>query len=93
MAFLDLRMANVHAGAGLVSTGTMACLSGQLQLIQGQLGMSSQVFLPWSANLQGCCCCLQAQMSKLPQQQPEWRNAGCFQIACAPKRAVHAVRS
>ena len=43
VAFLDLRKADVPAGAGLVSSGPKACLSGQLQLIQGQLGMSSQV--------------------------------------------------
>ncbi len=43
VAFLDLRKADVPAGAGLVSTGPKSCMSGQLQLIQGQLGMSSQV--------------------------------------------------
>ena len=45
VGFLDLRLADIPAGAGLVSTGPLACISGQLQLIKGQLGMSSQVCL------------------------------------------------
>lgn len=42
-AFLHLRKADVPVGAGLVSIGPDACLSGRLQLVKGQLGMSSQV--------------------------------------------------
>ena len=63
VAFLDLRLADIPAAAGLVSTGPMACLSGQLQLIKGQLGMSSQVCFTRDANVQGCDCCLQAHTS------------------------------
>ncbi len=43
-AFLDLHKVDIPAAAGLVNTGPSGCLSGHLQLVQGQLRMSSQVY-------------------------------------------------
>ena len=42
-AFLDLQRVDIPPQAGLIDAGPSGCLSGQLQMVQGQLGMPSQV--------------------------------------------------
>ena len=46
-AFLDLQRVDIPPQAGLIDAGPSGCLSGQLQMVQGQLGMPSQVYSPY----------------------------------------------
>ena len=57
VAFLDLRLMQLHADSGLVGAGPSSCLAGRLQLVQGQMGATSQVraCAGWSGGADGPC--------------------------------------
>ena len=92
VAFLDLRLADIPAGAGLVSTGPVACLSGQLQLIKGQLECHPRYASRGIPLYRAVTAACKRTHAGSPQRQPQRCDAGCVQAACAPERAVHAVQ-